>query len=183
MRHIIIPIIALALTIPAAAQTGHAPFTIQQTGQGFATIDEAVQSVRMGTATILIAPGVYHQCTIQAGGVITFKAVQPGTAIFDGTACEGKAAFVLRGQGSTVDGLVFRNLRVADGNGACIRTDCTASSIVAKPWPVCWMVKGAWPVCAAAGMVSASAMNGIMRRIGGLAPLREQWTQSGGGGR
>jgi len=119
----ILPFIALALTIPAAAQTGRAPFTIQQTGQGFATIDEAVQSVRMGTATILIAPGVYHQCTIQAGGVITFKAVQPGTAIFDGTACEGKAAFVLRGQGSTVDGLVFRNLRVSDGNGAGIRTE------------------------------------------------------------
>jgi len=119
----ILPFIAVALTLPAAAQSGRAPFTIQQTGQGFATIDEAVQSVRMGTATILIAPGVYHQCTIQAGGVITFKAVQPGTAIFDGTACEGKAAFVLRGQGSTVDGLVFRNLRVADGNGAGIRTE------------------------------------------------------------
>ena len=119
----ILPFIALAMTIPAAAQTGRAPFTIQQTGQGFATIDEAVQSVRMGTATILIAPGVYHQCTIQAGGVITFKAVEPGTAIFDGTACEGKAAFVLRGQGSTVDGLVFRNLRVGDGNGAGIRTE------------------------------------------------------------
>ena len=119
----ILPFIALALTIPAAAQTGRAPFTIQQTGQGFATIDEAVQSVRMGTATILIAPGVYHQCTIQAGGVITFKAVEPGTAIFDGTACEGKAAFVLRGQGSTVDGLVFRNISVGDGNGAGIRTE------------------------------------------------------------
>ena len=119
----ILPFIALALTIPAAAQTGRAPFTIQQTGQGFATIDEAVQSVRMGTATILIAPGVYHQCTIQAGGVITFKAVEPGTAIFDGTACEGKAAFVLRGQGSTVDGLVFRNMHVGDGNGAGIRTE------------------------------------------------------------
>ncbi|MEO9130968.1 MAG: right-handed parallel beta-helix repeat-containing protein [Sphingomonas sp.] len=119
----LLPFIALALTIPAAAQTGHAPFIIQQTGQGFATIDEAVQSVRMGTATILIAPGVYHQCTVQAGGVITFKAVQPGTAIFEGTACEGKAAFVLRGQGSTVDGLVFRGLRVSDGNGAGIRTE------------------------------------------------------------
>lgn len=119
----LLPFIALALTIPAAAQTGRAPFTIQQTGQGFATIDEAVQSVRMGTATILIAPGVYHQCTIQAGGVITFRAVEPGTAIFDGTACEGKAAFVLRGQGSTVDGLVFRNMRVGDGNGAGIRTE------------------------------------------------------------
>lgn len=118
----IIPFIALALTVPAAAQPG-APFTIQETGQGFATIDDAVQSVRMGKATILIAPGVYHQCTVQAGGVITFKAVQPGTAIFDGTTCEGKAAFVLRGQGSTVDGLVFRNMRVPDGNGAGVRTE------------------------------------------------------------
>ncbi|MDB5704340.1 MAG: hypothetical protein JWN66_1456 [Sphingomonas bacterium] len=118
----VIPFIALALTVPAAAQRG-APFTIAETGQGFATIDEAVQSVRMGTATILIAPGVYHQCTVQAGGVITFKAVEPGQAIFDGTTCEGKAAFVLRGQGSTVDGLVFRNMRVGDGNGAGVRTE------------------------------------------------------------
>ena len=49
---------------------------------------------------------------MQAGGNITFKAVQPGTAIFDGEACEDKAAFVLRGQGSVVDGIVFRNIRV-----------------------------------------------------------------------
>ncbi|QNQ11691.1 right-handed parallel beta-helix repeat-containing protein [Sphingomonas alpina] len=119
----IIPLIALALTVPAAAQQGRAPFTIQETGQGFATIDDAVQSVRMGTATILIAPGTYRQCTIQAGGRITFKAVQPGTAIFEGEACEGKAAFVLRGQESIVDGLIFRGIRVDDGNGAGIRTE------------------------------------------------------------
>jgi hypothetical protein len=119
----IIPLIALALTVPAAAQQGRAPFTIQETGQGFATIDDAVQSVRMGTATILIAPGIYRQCTIQAGGRITFKAVQPGTAIFEGEACEGKAAFVLRGQESIVDGLIFRGIRVDDGNGAGIRTE------------------------------------------------------------
>ena len=119
----ILPLLALALAAPVAAQQGRAPFTIQETGQGFQTIDDAVQSVRMGTATILIAPGVYHQCTVQSGGVITFKAVQPGTAIFEETTCEGKAAFVLRGQGSTVDGLVFRGMRVDDGNGAGIRTE------------------------------------------------------------
>lgn len=118
-----LPLFALALAVPAAAQQGRAPFTIQETGQGFPTIDDAVQSVRMGTATILIAPGIYRQCTVQAGGVITFKAIQPGTAIFEGTTCEGKAAFVLRGQGSTVEGLVFRGMRVADGNGAGIRTE------------------------------------------------------------
>lgn len=121
----ILPIIAMAIALaaPAAAQQARAPFTIAETGQTFATIDEAVQSVRMGTATILIAPGVYRQCTVQAGGVITFKAVTPGTAIFEGTACEGKAAFVLRGQGAIVDGLVFRGIHVGDGNGAGVRTE------------------------------------------------------------
>ncbi|MFA5962855.1 MAG: right-handed parallel beta-helix repeat-containing protein [Sphingomonas sp.] len=118
-----LPLIALALTAPAAAQQRRAPFTIAETGEGFATINDAVQSVRMGTATILIAPGVYHQCTVQQGGDITFKAVEPGTAIFEGTACEGKAAFVLRGQRSTVDGLVFRGMKVSDGNGAGVRTE------------------------------------------------------------
>ncbi|MES2054744.1 MAG: right-handed parallel beta-helix repeat-containing protein [Pseudomonadota bacterium] len=119
----IVSLIALALTVPAAAQQGRAPFTIAETGQGFATIDDAVQSVRMGTATILIAPGTYRQCTVQAGGRITFKAVQPGTVIFEGEACEGKAAFVLRGQESIVDGLIFRGIRVDDGNGSGIRTE------------------------------------------------------------
>ncbi|HVI98773.1 MAG TPA: right-handed parallel beta-helix repeat-containing protein [Sphingomonas sp.] len=116
------PFALLLLAAPAAAQNS-APFTIAETGQTFGDIDDAVQSVRMGTATILIAPGIYHQCTVQAGGRITFKAVQPGTAIFDGTACEGKAAFVLRGASATVDGLVFRNMAVGDGNGAGIRTE------------------------------------------------------------
>src|SRR3546814_16830195 len=53
----------------------------------------------------------------------TFKAVHPGAAIFDGASCEGKAAFVLRGESATVDGLVFRNMAVDDGNGAGIRTE------------------------------------------------------------
>lgn len=121
MRHFI-PFAVLALAVPAAAQQ-RAPFTIAETGEGFATVNDAVQSVRMGTATILIAPGVYHQCTVQQGGRITFKAIEPGTAIFEGTACEGKAAFVLRGQSATIDGLVFRGMRVSDGNGAGVRTE------------------------------------------------------------
>ncbi|CAN5399250.1 hypothetical protein BH10PSE14_BH10PSE14_21540 [soil metagenome] len=118
-----LPLLALTLAAPVAAEQQRAPFTIAETGEGFATINDAVQSVRMGTATILIAPGVYHQCTVQQGGDITFKAVTPGTAIFEGTACEDKAAFVLRGQRATVDGLVFRGIHVTDGNGAGVRTE------------------------------------------------------------
>ncbi|UZK67554.1 right-handed parallel beta-helix repeat-containing protein [Sphingomonas sp. M1-B02] len=116
-------ILLLALAAPAAAQQQRAPFVIAETGQGFATIDEAVTAVRDDTATILIAPGTYRQCTVQAGGKITFKAVQPGTAIFESETCEDKAAFVLRGRGSTVDGIVFRGYSVNDGNGAGIRIE------------------------------------------------------------
>jgi hypothetical protein len=114
-------LLALALfAAPAFAQSS-APFAVN--GQGFATLQEAVSSIRLGTATILIAPGTYRQCAVQAGGHITFKAVKPGTAIFEKVACEDKAALVLRGQGSVVDGLVFRGYRVSDGNGAGIRTE------------------------------------------------------------
>ncbi len=111
---------APALAAPASA-AGPAPFTIGT--QGFATLQDAVDSIRMGTATILIAPGTYRECAIQAGGHITFKAAEPGTVIFEGVPCEDKAALVLRGQGSVVDGIVFRKLRVSDGNGAGIRTE------------------------------------------------------------
>ena len=126
-----LPVIALALAAPAAAQQGAAaPFVIEGTGQGFARIDEEVSAIRDGDATILIAPGVYRDCTVQTGGRITFRARQPGTAIFEGTACEGKAAFVLSGRGSVVDGVVFRGIRVADGNGAGIRTEMGDLTVV-----------------------------------------------------
>lgn len=106
----------------ATSQPASAPFTIQETGDAFATLDEALQANRGQDFTVLIAPGVYRECAIQQAGRVTFKAVQPGTAIFEG-ACEGKAAFVLRGAGSVVDGIVFRNIRVPDGNGAGIRIE------------------------------------------------------------
>jgi len=116
-------ILVLALLAAPAVAADTKPFTIAETGQGFADLQDAVSSVRMGTGTILIAPGVYRQCAVQQGGRITFKAVEPGTAIFEKTTCEDKAALVLRGQGSAVDGLVFRGYRVSDGNGAGIRAE------------------------------------------------------------
>ncbi len=122
MKRSLLALSLLAAPAPiVAADAGGAPFTIG--GQGFATLQAAVDSVRMGTATILIAPGTYRECAVQAGGHITFKAAEPGSVIFDGVPCEDKAALVLRGQGSVVDGIVFRNLRVSDGNGAGIRTE------------------------------------------------------------
>ncbi len=116
-------LLALALIAAPAFAEQAKPFTIAETGQGFDDLQEAVSSVRMGTATIRIAPGVYRQCAVQQGGRITFKAAEPGTAIFEKETCEDKAALVLRGQGSAVDGLVFRGYSVSDGNGAGIRAE------------------------------------------------------------
>lgn len=117
--------LALAAVVPAAAQpVASPPFVIAETGQGFPTLDAAVSTVlNRQTATILIAPGIYRECTVQASGRIAFKARRAGTVVFDGVACEEKAAFVLRGEGSSVDGITFRNIRVPDGNGAGIRNE------------------------------------------------------------
>ena len=115
-------LLALTLAVPAASQQRAAPFTVAETGEGYRTLEEALEANRGRDFTVMIAPGVYRECAVQQAGKITFKAVQPGTAIFEG-ACEGKATLVLRGGGATVDGLVFRGIRVPDGNGAGIRIE------------------------------------------------------------
>ncbi len=120
------PILALtalaALATPLAAAE-NPPFVIAETGQGYWRLDEAVRAVGNREATIMIAPGTYRDCAVQTAGIITFRAARPGSVIFDGGICEGKAALVLRGQGARIDGLVFQNMRVPDGNGAGIRLE------------------------------------------------------------
>ena len=97
------------------------PFTVEETGDGFFTLQAAVFAIGDGEGTILIAPGRYMDCAAQNSGRITYRAVKPLTVIFDSVVCEGKAVLVLRGEEAIVDGLVFQNLRVPDGNGAGIR--------------------------------------------------------------
>jgi len=113
----------IAIAAPLLAQRGPAPFTIVESGQGFARLDQAVRAVGDGSATIVIAPGSYRQCAVQERGSIIYRAAEPGTAVLSGTACEQKAALVLRGRSAVVDGLVFENIAVPDGNGAGIRIE------------------------------------------------------------
>jgi hypothetical protein len=122
MKKLIVPLFALLSVAPLSAQGG-APFRIEGNGQGFWRLDDAVRAVGDREATILIGPGSFGDCAIQTEGFITFKAAQPGSAIFDGGICEGKAALVLRGRGARVEGLIFQNMRVAEGNGAGIRLE------------------------------------------------------------
>ncbi|TCJ39916.1 right-handed parallel beta-helix repeat-containing protein [Parafrankia sp. BMG5.11] len=128
---------ALAVTaIPVAAvlaQTGGEDFTVGETGRSYARLQDAVNAIGTGQGTIAIAPGTYRQCAVQEGGTVTYAASQPGTAIFDGTACEGKAALVLRGQAARISGLTFRGISVPDHNGAGIRLE-QGDLTVAQSW-------------------------------------------------
>lgn len=116
-------LLSAAIGATALAQVSATPFTVIESGRAYATLHDAIRAIGNGKGMVEVAPGTYAQCAVQQGGDVTIRARQPGTAILDGTACEGKAALVLRGRSSVVDGLIFQNLRVPDGNGAGIRLE------------------------------------------------------------
>lgn len=128
---------ALALAaVPLAqgwAQGRAAPFTVVETGQSFARLQDAVNAIGDARGTIAVAPGRYAQCAVQERGFIAFKAAEPGSVVFDGVTCEGKAALVLRGRGAEVSGIVFQNMRVPDFNGSGIRLE-QSDLTVSQSW-------------------------------------------------
>ncbi len=115
----------VAAAFPAALVSAQsaAPYTLVETGRSFGSLQEAVNAIGDGMGTIRFAPGRFADCAIQGGGDVTYQAAVPGQSVFDGVACESKAALVLRGRSATVDGLVFANIRVPDANGAGIRLE------------------------------------------------------------
>ena len=90
-----------AVATAIGAQGAPAPFRVTETGRGFSRLQDAVNAIGAGAGTIAIAPGTYRQCAVQTAGRVAFRAVTPGTAVFDGVACEDKAALVLRGRNAT----------------------------------------------------------------------------------
>ena len=123
---------AAAAALPVAfvsAQPVPGAFTVIETGQRYATLQEAVDAVGNARATIRIAPGTYRQCAVQQDGVIIYEAAEPGSVTFMARACEGKAALVLRGMGAEIRGLTFSNMKVPDGNGAGIRLEKGALNV------------------------------------------------------
>jgi hypothetical protein len=128
---------ALAVAaIPLAAllaQDRPAPFTVMETGQGYARLQQAVDAIGDRKATIAIAPGRYAECAVQERGDVAYLASEPGSVVFEGRACEDKAALVLRGRAAEVSGLIFQNIRVPDFNGAGIRLE-HGDLTVAQSW-------------------------------------------------
>jgi Right handed beta helix region len=116
-------LLATGLCAAAASAQSDAPFRNGETGRSYGSLQQAVDAIGEGEGTIIIAPGTFRQCAIQKAGVIAFRASVPGQTVFDGATCEGKAVLVLRGDGASVDGIIFQNVRVPDANGAGIRLE------------------------------------------------------------
>jgi hypothetical protein len=121
MKHLFALSLALSAG-PALAQSG-APFTVEETGQGYGRLSDAFNAIGKGEGTVIVAPGTYKDCAVFGGQNLTLRAAMPSTAIFDGGACGDKATLVLNGMNATIDGIVFQNIRVRDGNGAGIRLE------------------------------------------------------------
>lgn len=119
---LIASVLLFSLAAPLVAQD-QAPFRVVETGEGFRSLQSAVNSIGARRGTILIRSGQHDDCAVQTQGHVTYRALTPGKAILDGGVCEDKATLVLRGSGAVIEGLIFRNVGVADGNGAGIRLE------------------------------------------------------------
>ena len=112
--------------IPAAAllaQPSQAPFTVAETGRGYGSLQGALDAIGGNSGTVMVSPGTYRECAVQEAGRVAIRAASPGQSVFDGVTCEGKAAFVLRGESAFIEGIVFTGMAVEDGNGAGIRME------------------------------------------------------------
>lgn len=109
------------------------PYRLVENGMRYASLGQAVQAVGAGLGTIEIAAGAWRDCAVQTEGNITYRAAEPGKTVLDGGVCEGKATLVLRGRGARVEGLIFQNIGVADGNGAGIRLE-RGDLVVTNSW-------------------------------------------------
>src|ERR1700748_3852380 len=90
MRFASLVLAAAVIAAPAMAADG-GPFTVKETGKSYSHLQQAVSAIGNGDGEIVIAPGNYRQCAVQEGGRVAYLASQPGTVVFDGAACEGKA--------------------------------------------------------------------------------------------
>ena len=123
MKRLLLALLALAATTPLTAQSERPPFIVEETGKSFWRLDDALRSIGPGEGTVTIMPGALQQCAVQGEGFVTYRAAQPGSVVFDGMSCEGKAALVLRGRGARIEGIIFQNMKVPDRNGSGIRLE------------------------------------------------------------
>jgi hypothetical protein len=89
--------------------------------QPFSRPSDAAHAAQDGD-TVLIEPGEYFDCAIWTPNNLVIAGAGPGVVISDMT-CQGKALFVVSGDGTTIRDLTLMRARVPDGNGAGIRLE------------------------------------------------------------
>jgi hypothetical protein len=102
--------------LPAAAR-------VLQVGPGRAyPSPSAAAAAAQDGDSVDIAAGAYFDCAVWQASRLTI-AGSGGAVVLTDRACEGKAAFVVRGDGVALRGLTFTRIRVPDGNGAGVRME------------------------------------------------------------
>lgn len=123
LRIVLFAALLASVAVPLSAQNRPLPYRIAETGKEYRSLADAVSRIGNGSGTIEVQPGTWRDCVVQEAGSITYRAITPGSAMFDGGVCEDKATLVLRGRTARVEGLIFQNIAVRDENGAGIRLE------------------------------------------------------------
>jgi hypothetical protein len=110
-------LLALLVATPAAAETLRVG-----PGERFAVPSAAAREARAGDR-ILIAPGVYRDCTTFRTPDLTVEAAPGGAVEITGPVCADKALFVTAAPRITIIGVTFRGATASPGNGAGIRME------------------------------------------------------------
>ncbi len=110
--------ISLLMLATVFATTPAIRLTVNQMSQ----LQIAADSVPDGS-TVVLPPGDYATCASWHAKNITIKADVAGLTRLQGVSCEGKGIFVIKGENTTIENLVFENAAVPDQNGAGIRVE------------------------------------------------------------
>src|SRR5262245_58120059 len=90
-------------------------------GERFSNPSDAAKVARSGD-TIVIAPGIYRDCTIFPARIDGLTVEGEGVTI-TGRVCGGKALFVIPARNVVIRGITFRGAKARDHNGAGIRSE------------------------------------------------------------
>ena len=82
---------------------------------------EAISRARPGE-TVLIAPGVYHDCAVERADDVMIAGAGPGV-VFSSKTCADKGILVIEGDDVTVRNLTLEHAEVPAHNGAGIRAE------------------------------------------------------------
>lgn len=107
--------------------------TVCPEGCAYKNLRRAIDAAQPG-ATITVAPGRAAMCAVvhKRLRIVGLKAASGKRAHLIGTACAGKAAFVIEARDVVIEGFEISNIRVADRNGACFRIGKTGVNVILK---------------------------------------------------